>query len=326
MYITNPEELRNKVSEALDKVEEIERKRDEWIFQQYGIEDFSLIVSKFFSSMKDSEHISVGLLARQLPGICMEDIAFTLSCDLLGLQPLSMSFVRDVFVENNHDKMARARVPWVKWSKKGNMVVEYEYVTKLKPNLLNRVPISMIETVCNRALPELHTDWRETVFAGKGGVPDISLFWNQLLLASSKKPEKVFVLKDGREVSVPILEALFHPKLLGEIRPPSHWYYPIYLSLFLTGEIILFETYENPNGGVPEAKILFEKAMMEVKTGTGFLPLVVEIPPLTPSLLQCNRGVLEKPELLKEIDLSAINRDSTVSLVNQIADLVQKLR
>jgi hypothetical protein len=113
---------------------------------------------------------------------------------------------------------------------------------------------------------------------------------------------------------------------LDEIRPPSHWYYPIYLSLFLTGEIILFETYENPNGGVPEAKILFEKAMIEVETGTGFLPLVVEIPPLTPSLLQCNRGVLEKPELLKGIDLSTINHGSTVSLVNQIADLVQKLR
>jgi hypothetical protein len=185
MYITNPEELRNKMSFALGKVEEIERRRDEWVFQQYGIEDFSLIVSNFFSTLKDMEYGSIGLLARQLPGICMEDIAFTISCGMLGLQPLSVSFTRDVFVDNNHDKMARARIPWVKWSKKGNMVVEYEYVTKLKPNLLNRVPISMIETVCNRALPELHSDWRNTVFVGKGKVPDISMFWNKLLLSSS---------------------------------------------------------------------------------------------------------------------------------------------
>ena len=327
MYIVDKNMLSASVARRRVTSSLIKASRNEWMEKKYGVSDFSAIVEKHFWFLQLKPDVVAGFLARQIPGICVEDIAFTYVCDILGLEPWSMAFSRDCFMDGNHDKVARVRVPWTSFSKKGNQVLEYKYITTRKPNELNGVPFNRIETVEGGNVFDYHQALRYAVLGERGFVPDISEFWSEVLHSASHKPEFVYGLgDDDREVRIVTNPGLFDGGVNLTLRPPSKWYYPIYLSLFLTGELVLFETYENPKGGVPLAKLMFEEAMREVALGTGYRPLVVEIPPLSGALLQCNKALLDNPKSLLTLLVPEVAESSVVGLMHKIADRVRELR
>jgi hypothetical protein len=326
MYVQTKTELWHALSARRTESSTIRDSRDAWIRREYGIEDFTSIIRKHLGFIDSQPERTFGLLARQLPGICMEDVASTLVSDFLGLEPIAISFLRDVFASKNHDKLHRIKIPWISWSKKGNIVMQYEYAAKFPSQELAGVPLGMIEAKDGRMLSDVHGELRQKVFGKRGFTPDISLMWNEVLFTAKHKPSSVYQIINGREVKVDLHSPFCIEERHSTIRPPSDWYYPIYLSLFLTGEIVLLETYNNPIGGVPEAKILFEKAMQRVTIGTGWKPLIVEIPPLSKEMLYCNRHLLEEQCLERLVFPHASEESSILDLIYKIADLVQKLR
>lgn len=326
MYINDCDRLASVVLERLDEKAEIIRRRDEWVWRTYGIVDLSSIVARHMPFLVNKPNTVFAMLARQIPGICVEDICATLMCDRLGFEPVAMSFERDVFIASNHDKLARVKIPWASLSRKGNIMVEYEHIARLDVNSLAGMPLGRIEVSSGGNLTGYHQGLRTALFGERGYVPDISAMWNEVFLAAKNKPEFAYGIIAGKEDKLRVGQALIEGPMAHELRPPSGWYYPIYLSLFLTGEMVLLETYDNPDGGVPEAKKLFERAMKEVENGVGYLPIVVEIPPLTRDLLQCKRVLVERPELLHTLPVSEIRTENTFDLMNEIARLVHALR
>jgi dihydroorotate dehydrogenase len=92
--------------------------------------------------------------------------------------------------------------------------------------------------------------------------------------------------------------------------------------------MVLFETYDNPLADVPQAKKMFEQAVDEVKRGTGHVPLVVKIPPLSMDMLYCNRHFLDNRDALSAVRESTEGTDmgDTVRDFRTIADAVIQYR
>jgi hypothetical protein len=56
--------------------------------------------------------------------------------------------------------------------------------------------------------------------------------------------------------------------------------------------MVLFETYENPEGEVSKIREHFRQTMDEIREGIGLYPLVVEIPPLKLPMMYINQALL----------------------------------
>lgn len=286
MYITSAEELKVALEERVRRRQEIHARLEAFFVRSYGIENGR---EMFETSINLSQHAKpVAILARQIASVCVEDVAFEVIASHLGLSPLTFTFVRDTFTIRNHEKMHRVKVPWIEWSKKRNLVIRYEMPAMLPYVALEGVPLANIECKGGSMLPAYHDGLRKEMGLSTL-TADVSGLHAYMLRYATRKPSFVYRTIDGRTERYWLTA---DEEVMETDRPPASWYYPYYLSWFLDGSAVLFETYENPEGGVPEAKRLFEESVKRVVQGTGFGPLVVRIPPLTKDMLYCNRHLL----------------------------------
>jgi len=292
MYIRTKKELEILLSERKKLAKEIRRKVDHWAERKYGIKNLGKIKEKRLPFLED-ETKTYSFLARQIPSVCVEDVAFFIGSKKLGFEPVWMSFLQDNFSSANSEKLNRVKIPWSKITEKGKLTLRYcnvsgKQISELESSVLRHIP-----TVEGGTLPEFHGRLREKVFNGYGSTLDISDFWSECLEAARHKPEFVYETASGKGRKIFLAESDFGAAGHESIRPPSGWYYPLYFSCFLDGSMVLFETYENPNGQVPEAKKLFIRTMETVKEIADVYPLVLEIPPLTLEMRCLNRDIVE---------------------------------
>lgn len=300
MYIETASELAQRIRERRTQKDFIRALVNGWVKREYGIPDYYGILDTYFrDTTADGRPHAV--LLRQIPSISLEDVAFYLVAQKLGLVPCSFPFVRDGFTTVNHEKMSRVQIPWVHKSKKGNIVLAHETVTCTAPNHLDRMALHRIGTRTGDSLPEYHAGLRRALFPDFAGrdldISDLDVLYMD---AATNKPTTVFVeLPDGL-----VTKRRFGSDYSGAVfvRPPAAWYYPLQFCMFLTGNMVLFETYENPLGGVPEAKQLFEESVEKIVAGTGFTPLVVRIPPLSSPMLAMSRVLRDSPERVRELE------------------------
>ncbi len=336
MYIHDVEKLRSLISERKFRRKDIKSKINVWVEREYGIDDFAGRAEKYFSCYTSQEK-SVGVLARQTPSICTEDCAILIAAKSIGVAPLAVGFDRDTHSNANLEKVNRIKIPLTTWSRKGNLMVEYDQITKTPLNTLEMKVLARIETRSHQSLPSHHNTLRDEVFGHKDVVNqiglyprfDISNFWSECLVTARKKPEFVY-----RETTDGVLAGYayrysgsFTREDSESIRPPASWYYPLYFSLFLDGSMILLETYENPEGEVFEAKKLFEQTMQLIEHQTGFYPLVLEVPHLSRDMMYCNRKIMADPwQLCTIINGKPQPSEPIVSYIRNIANKVIAIR
>lgn len=317
-YITSRDQLIAELSSRASKRAEIRASVSSFIQNQYGIEDLFGILDRFFSGIGSGEPHAI--LARQVASISTEDLSFTVGAKALGLSPLTIPFGRDSYTSRNHDKLHRVKIPWTSWSKKGNLIIEYERATRMTNAEIEGSPLDRIEVPFCGNLVSYHANLRELV-TGERPNFDVSSLYVDFLRASSKKPEFVFREHNGREMRT----RPDHGLILDRDRPPASWYYVLYLSWFIDGSLILFETYDNPLSEVIHAKSLFEDTVRKIVDGTGIAPLIVKIPHLSMDMLYCNRHILRdgKTALLKlSKTAQSLDTTDTVSFFRHLADQV----
>lgn len=196
------------------------------------------------------------------------------------------------------------------------MVMERHTIVSIPPDILERRIMSGIPTSAGMLLPQYHESVRDRAFASQNPAMDVSALHARLFWKSTKKPPTVFVNRRGYDTSV---ESDIVEKI-DCVRPPAHWYYPLYLSWFLDGSMVLLETYENTESEVPEAKKMFKRTMDFIQQETGWKPLVLEIPPLSKEMLFCNRHLLESGLGVQTITDSIRDiGDNTLALCQKIA-------
>jgi len=289
-YIETINQLSEEIEARKMVRESIGASVDEWAQKTYGIDNFSFITKKYFSQPMNTNGNTVAFLARQITSIATEDVAFNIVCSGLGLKPATWHLLIDSFSTQNADKVARVKIPWIHYAKSGALCLSYERITAIKElNRLDGVALGGIRTEDGRLISQYHEDLRKKVFPENHFCGDVSgLHLKYLELASVKPYGKAF----------PINWPEVYPK---QHRPSSEWYYPLYLCWFLDGTMALFETYDNPEGGVYEIKRVFQKTMDEIFKVVGFYPLVVRIPPLSKDMLYHNKHILDNPNALAEI-------------------------
>jgi hypothetical protein len=314
-YITSLDEISSVLKKRKDAKTAIRARTDEAIYAQYGIRDFSATLRRGIleplgidPQEADQKGQSFGMLARQIPGICAEDIACHCLAQRAQLRPLSMAFTRDAFIVGGNDKIRRAKVPFVSWSKKGSLQLANTVVVESDDNTLNALNMVRIDRINTKPefgglpLAEYHRSMHSTLF-GRFSQPglwgDISSLYGSFLaesIESGRVPNPVWKTGDkGRDEA-------FEGALSSEdartliIRPSSKWYYELYLSMFLDGTFVLMETYDNEEGGVPLVKELFERSVSMVRSRTGVTPVVLKTTSLRRDMLYVNQTMLDDPE------------------------------
>lgn len=305
MYIKTKKELKEVLVERKSIEIEIRKKIDCWAENRYGISGLSEIKDRHMPFLKNRIK-PYGFLARQIPTVCVEDLTCFIGSKKIGLEPVAMSFVQDNFSSANAEKLNRVKIPWSKTTKSGSLIIHYENISTKSIPEIESCTLESISVNFNKTLPEFHRDLRQKVFGEKYQSLDISRFWSECLERATNKPEFVYDTTTGKAKKIflngtSLEEVSVDP---NRFRPPSSWYYPLYFSCFLDGLMVLLETYENPNGEVPEAKKLFSKTMEEVKEIAGIYPLVLEIPPLLLEMRCISRDILDSrsDDWIREID------------------------
>jgi len=154
---------------------------------------------------------------------------------------------------------------------------------------------------------------------------DISAFYAGVLatLAKSGKPPRNVWLDNGSGKDILAETYSVDDALCQRVRPCAKWYYFMYLAMFVSGRFVLLETYDNENGGVPEARALFEREMNRLRVETGLYPLVVKTYPLTKDMLYINSHIIGAgPVAMQTLEALEPKGESTVHIVRSLADAV----
>ncbi len=318
MYLTSYDALQRALQERIRHQAEARERIDDLVRSVYGIDEaMTGVVSKCFGSSQ--EGVPDAILARQIASMCVEDVAFGVGARRIGLRPVVAPFTRDAFSCRNHDKLCRVKVPWISWSKKGNLVLAHERVSEASNEDLEGRPLDTIVCASGTTLPDFHQALRVRANVATE-TADVAALHSFMLERACRRPAFVFREVNGREERC---ELRRDEVVLPRDRPPASWYYLYYLSWFVDGSRVLFETYDNPVGEVSHARELFEGVMRSIAANTGFLPLVVKIPPLSKDMLYCNRHLLRQSasaELAERVPRS--NTTDTVAFFRAIADAV----
>jgi len=291
MYLKTITEVRRAVAERLARTGEIRLLTDRFAKRYCGIDDYMAKVEKHLPFLPGFSGRPFGILARQIASCNVEEVVCQMACLAMEVLPVTLTFTRDSFTSENHDKRARLYVPWIWRSPKGKLVVNTTYIGDKDMGQFERRPLDKIGTNLGLPLPMFHSLIRRVAFGSTNGVYDVSKLHNETLVDAVRRPTEAYQCEKGRDqkVSVSGLSSF------DGVRPPASWYYPLYLSWFLDGRMVLLETYDNPESAVPRAKILFEETMTAIERETGLKPLVAQIPPLSSRMLYCNRHLLERP-------------------------------
>ncbi len=329
-YINRVGLFNDTLNRRRDKRVFVRQEVDAFVEKRYGIACFTHLIHTHLPLMAQDaigRGQSVGVLARQIPGICAEDVAMYLLCRKLGLLPLALSFTRDTFVTMSHDKRHRVKIPWVEWSRSNNPIVKYEDISVEGIASIERLRLDSISVKTGSSLIGYHESVRHQVFNDSYPMDDVSRLHGELLARATRcLPDAVYRVVEGRDTLVRGSYTAEEARALV-VRPPSQWYYPLYLSMFATGELVLLDTYENPDGGVPEAKALFEKTMNGLMSEYGWMPLVVQTSPLCLDMMFCNRHLLTTPgsaEILH--DRARLWHSTTYDASRHFADMAVTFR
>ncbi len=290
----------------------IRSRLDAYIEKTYGIPYFSQFIRTQFARsiigapQEIDEDKTYGVLARQIPGASVEDIAGYLLARRLGLMPCSPAFTRDVFHAGCCDKLLRANIPFVSWSKKQRLVTNNKWVLtdqKITAQAdLNMVRMDKLQAG-EVSLPEFHRRMQHGVF---GAFPqpfvwsDVSPVYAQILAkvkSVGRPPTEVWRSNgDGKDVASSHYEEAEALDLT--VRPSSKWYYPLFLSMFLDGTFVLMETYERDGYSLQS---LFEQTMRDIQCATDYMPIVIQTCTPTPDLLFVNEHVVAEPARASEV-------------------------
>lgn len=322
MYATSAAALADIVAERRSRQAEVRARVDEFLERTYGVRDCSALFEQHFRFADQKQ--PVGVLARQIASVCSEDVAFDIVAHSLRLSPVTATFADDTFSLHNHDKKSRAKAPFIEWSKSGNMVMKYEQISQSPLPELEGKRLGDIACEGGVSLVEHHRALRARIGLDHP-TPDVSSLHVRMLEQARHRPSFVY-RKGERDTRC----AISTEGILQQAdRPPAEWYYPYYLCWFLDGSAVLFETYDNPEGGVPEAKRLFEKFVERIVSGTGFAPIIAKVPPLTKDMLYCNRHLLAAGRsgltALRE-KTSSITDDDITARMRAVADEVIAFR
>ncbi|MDP3997798.1 MAG: hypothetical protein Q8P73_04845 [bacterium] len=320
MYVNSRARLAELLEERKGNRERIRQRINEFAAGLYGIEDFMSLVQKHFGSFR-AEDICYGTLCRQVVSIMAEDVATYLACPLLGLRPLAMQFVRDVFIKDNPDKLRRIKLPWVSWSKKGNMVMRHERVVSETNEELQSKAFTHITTTGGETLLDYHGRLRRRVFGDSYDTGDVSAFWRDCMFSAARKPSGVYrLLPDGREEKVGWDRA---DPVRDDLRPAASWYYPLFCCLFLDGDWVLLETYEDLGNSAKgrEIKQGFERWASILEQTVGYSPLVLQLPCDTKTMYY-NRHLLDDGMSLPRCAKELAGEDNIPESFKKATDLV----
>lgn len=335
----------NSVSQAKEEIRRRKKDRvlvqsilDGHIERQFGIRNFSQLISNQVSAsavgtaMPINCETTYGVLARQVPGLSVEDIACYMLSRRLGLTPCALAFTRDTFHSGSNDKLFRVKVPFASWSKKGNLVVVPNSVlgggksipySELDMLRLDRLSANGVP------LPIYHRSMQQRVFSHFQEPyiwGDVSPLWGEILAQTreaGKAPNPIWRAGPDHKDTLSNGTYTVEEARALTVRPSSKWYYHLYLSMFLDGTFVLLETYDNETGGVPEARRLFEKEMDKIHQVTGFMPLVVKTYPLRPDMLYVNQHIIDEPQKASRVlENARYWSEDTVSMTRWFADQV----
>lgn len=299
---------------------EIIEKIDKWVSSKWGILNFSSLLD---DSLNLSTYHTYGALCRQVATARIEEVGFFMTCKSLGLKPLNLTYNEDAFNTNNRDKVHLIKLPFITGhSKNGDPIVRYKKITDFPRagKMLNKISIDGNGT----NLPRYHHDLRIKTFGQD--IPfeiDIGPTFKKYLFFAISQPEYLYENVDGFRVKKTATDGY----VLSRSNPPADWYYPLYLLGFMTGQLVLFETYENPKGDVCNIKTHFCEAMDMIKKEIGLYPLVAEIPPLQLSMMYINEALFEKTNWQEKLFHSSLSGDGKIMDVFQnFADQVISLR
>lgn len=243
---------------------EIEASIDDWIKSNWGIEGFSRKIKEYLSLKEDGVY---GALCRQIATNRIEDLSFYATSREIGIEPISITFESDSFSTVNQDKISLLKRPIITgYDKKGNPIIQKK---KLIDFPKEGTILKSID-VLGKSLPEYHRLIRQSILPNYKEA-DIGEFFNYCLREAKNKPDHVYEKVGDIAVKKPIDEAD-----LSLSRPPASWYYPLYLSMFVSGKMVLFETYEDPNKEVEKIKGTFKDAIDQIKNNCGFYPLIIK--------------------------------------------------
>ncbi len=308
-YLTSVVQVKEELRRRRRQQRTIRTMLDQHVEQTFGIANYSQFVREGIGSgMVGStptidDEKSYGVLARQIPGMCSEDVACYLLSRRLGLVPSVLAFTRDSFNSGSNDKLFRARVPFISWSKKARLIVENRnLITAPEVSVYDELNMARMDRLYTDgiSLAEYHWNMQRNVFRS---FPEPYL-WTDLshtygrVLAEVKRAGKqpATVWRSNREGKDEPSPCYTESEALDlTVRPSSKWYYHLYLSMFLDGTFVLLETYDNETGGVPEARRLFEREMDVIRSATGFMPMVVKTAPLRPDMLYVNQHIIDEP-------------------------------
>ncbi|GEM_PF-3260237 len=336
-YLTSVQQVIEELRSRRKNRHVIQSMLDQNIESLFGIPNYSRFIREEIARSIHGQNAGIdgektyGFLARQIPGTCSEDIACNLLSRKLGIVPCSFAFTRDTFHSNSNDKLFRAKVPFISWSKKGRLVINHKCVlTGMTSNSytnLNMVRMDKLQAG-DMMLAEYHRTMQHSVFSAFSQPSiwgDISPVYGEILArvkAARKQPPFIW-RSNGEHKDAQCTDYTEEDARGLIVRPSSKWYYYLYLSMFLDGTFVLLETYDNEAGGVPEARKLFETEMNKVFAATGFMPLVVKTTPLRPDMLYVNQHILDNPARAAET-LSGLHywSDDTSAMTRWFADQV----
>lgn len=332
-YITTLIQLKTEIDRRLDQRKKIRNAVNQFAFYQYGITDFLDLVDQF-GPRKTSQ--PSGFLARQIPCVNIEGVSVAVLCRLLGLDFLIGPFADDTFSTSSLDKVPplapQVRISQMKRNRKCLVNIERrEQYSAISSNKLNGLLIRDIGRLYPDYGSVVQSRTEELCRMADAHSWDPSSFWRECMKKASRKPDLVYMAEPhfaGPEwprtvVKVPYSKDLEDRGEEVSLRPSAKWYYDLYFCLYMTGEIVLMDTYANPRGQVAEAERLFMKTVDTIRTHVGEIPMVVEIQPLSEGMLDINAEI--SPVAFADIQRLCAPRKSDLdipSLHAHIADSV----
>ena len=284
-YITDKEALSAENEARHQDKADLNERVNKFAKKEFGISDFTGISEQNLLLAPNRPH---GILCRQVATARIEEVCSFLSCKHLGLSPVNFTFGIDTFSTRNTDKVNLVKIRFaVGHSKNGQPLIRIKKIAD--PQNLEGTILREIMVDDGISLPEYHRRLRTRTFGRFcPQTREIGALFSLYLRKAKKHPPWVFEINGSRTEKKAANKANLHAS-----RPPASWYYPLYLANFVSGNLVLFETYENKNGDVHKIKAEFRAAMDMIADAIGIYPMVVETPALNLDMMLVNTALFE---------------------------------
>ena len=309
-YVTDKEALSAEIQTRKADKTRLDEQINVFAKKEFGISDFTGISEQNLFLSPCRPH---GILCRQVATARIEEICSFLSCGYLGLSPVNFTFGIDTFSTRNADKVNLVKIRFAAGhSKNGQPLIRVEKIAD--PQNLEGMILREIMVKDGISLPEYHRRLRSRTFGQScPQTREIGALFSLYLRKAKKHPPWVFEINGLRTEKKAVSAANLYAS-----RPPASWYYPLYLANFLSGNLVLFETYENKSGDVHKIKEEFRAAMDMIMDVIGIYPMVVETPALDLDMMLVNTALFES-DWQRQIVIPENFSGDTVSLFRLIA-------